>query len=32
MIFICGIVGPFMKIYDEYKANKIRKELKDRKI
>lgn len=32
MIFICGFVGPFMKLYDEYKTNKIKKDLKDKKI
>lgn len=32
MIFVCGFIGPFMKLYDEYKANKIKKDLENRKI
>lgn len=32
MVFVCGIIGPFMRLYDEYKTRKIQKELKNRKI
>lgn len=32
MVFVCGFVGPFMRLYDEYKTKKIQKELKNKKI